>query len=150
SVHAKAHDTSLAVWDIPSPLVAGERFAIKVGAKSSAACELAGRGIEICDDAGTVVARTKLNATPLAGTSALYWADVALTAPTAERLHIWSARFDAAELDLPHEGAAASFSFLIGPKREHQLSVKVMERESNTPVVDAEVLIGPYRGRTDA
>src|SRR5205085_57019 len=34
-----AHATSLAVWDIPSPVVRGERFEIKLGAKCSAACK---------------------------------------------------------------------------------------------------------------
>ena len=35
--------TSLAVWDVPSPVVAGTRFVIKAGAKSTASVALAGR-----------------------------------------------------------------------------------------------------------
>jgi hypothetical protein len=38
--------TSLAVWDVPSPVVAGTRFVIKAGAKSAANATLAGRAIE--------------------------------------------------------------------------------------------------------
>src|SRR3954463_13583226 len=44
------HGTSLAVWDIPSPIVKGERFAIKVGAKSAADAELKGLEIAVLDD----------------------------------------------------------------------------------------------------
>ena len=35
-IATRPHATSLAVWDMPAPVVAGERFTIKVGAKSSA------------------------------------------------------------------------------------------------------------------
>ena len=31
---SNANTISLAVWDVPRPVVAGEKFAIKVGAKS--------------------------------------------------------------------------------------------------------------------
>ena len=81
SLHARAHDTSLAVWDIPSPVVTGERLTIKVGAKSSSACELSGRNVEVCDDEGAVVARAALNATPWPGTDALYWTELEFFAP---------------------------------------------------------------------
>src|SRR5438093_13225580 len=40
SVKTRPHATSLAVWAIPSPVVMGERFKIKVGAKSAAGCKL--------------------------------------------------------------------------------------------------------------
>ena len=45
------HQVSLAVWDVPATVVAGERFAIRAGATSSAGCDLRGRRIEACDAA---------------------------------------------------------------------------------------------------
>ncbi len=65
------HATSLAVWAVPSPVVMGENFAIKVGAKSSAGIALTGMTVEVCDEAGIIVARGRLGETPLPGTSAL-------------------------------------------------------------------------------
>ncbi len=38
------HETSLAVWDIPSPVVRNARFEIKAGAKCSASCGLRRQG----------------------------------------------------------------------------------------------------------
>src|SRR5262245_31370544 len=71
--NAIPHGTSLAVWDIPSPIVKGERFAIKVGAKSAANTELNGLEIAIVDKSEAVVARGRLRDTPWPGTAALYW-----------------------------------------------------------------------------
>ena len=73
------HQSSLAVWDIPTP-AAGERFAIKVGAKSSAGCALGDRRIEVIDGA-TVVAVGRLGDAPWPGTDALFWAEIELRAP---------------------------------------------------------------------
>ena len=64
----ESHRISLAVWDIPPTVVAGERFTIKAGAKSSAGCHLGGRRIEACDAAGAVIASGKLSAAPWPGT----------------------------------------------------------------------------------
>src|SRR5438093_6164359 len=64
TVNAIPHGTSLAVWDIPSPIVKEKRFAIKVGAKSAANAELKGLEIAILDNSDTVVARGSLRDTP--------------------------------------------------------------------------------------
>src|SRR5262249_52362900 len=82
--------TSLAVWDIPSPVVTDEPFAIKVGAKSASGYPLRGKVIEICDGAGAVLARGSFGNAPFEGTSALYWAEVALLAPPDAGVVSWS------------------------------------------------------------
>jgi hypothetical protein len=48
--------TSLAVWDVPSPVVAGMSFVIKAGAKSTASAALAGGAIEVCTETGDIAA----------------------------------------------------------------------------------------------
>mgnify|MGYP003343211856 CR=1 FL=1 len=72
---------SLAVWDVPMPVVAGERFTMKVGAKSSAGHSLTHRKVEVCTAAGSVVASGVLGEAPLAGTEALYWTALEAPAP---------------------------------------------------------------------
>jgi hypothetical protein len=147
-VQTKPHQTSLAAWAIPSPVVTGQRFAIKAGAKSATACDLNGRMIEVRDGTGAVMARGNLGPAPWPGTTALYWAELELQAPAEAGMFSWSVRFDAAELDIPHEDAAASFSIAIVSPPEHKLTVRVFERETAAPIADAHVRLGAYRAAT--
>jgi hypothetical protein len=136
AVKAEPHATSLAVWNIPSPVVVGMPFAIKVGAKSTSGCTLHGKTIEVCDAAGAVLARGEFGETPWPG--------------TAEGILAWSARFAGAGLDLPHEGASSGFSFAAVPPPEHTLTVKVVEKDTSQPIEDVQVLLGAYRAATGA
>src|SRR2546425_1691403 len=88
-----AHDTSLAVWGVPSPIVIGHSFRIHVGATCSAGCDLTGEEIQIDDEAGVANARGKLGGTPWDGTRALYWTEVDLVAPAKEGATSRSVRF---------------------------------------------------------
>ena len=142
--------TSLAVWDVPSPAVVGTPFVIKAGAKSAADATLAGRAIEVCDKAGEIVGRGVLSDAPLPCTGALYWTELELQAPRIEGMATWSVRFDASELDLPHEGAETSFSVAVMRPPEHVLSVKVIEQATAAPIPDVELRLGTYRGITGA
>jgi hypothetical protein len=148
TIKTVAQGTSLAVWDIPSPVVMGSRFAIKVGAKSAADCELKDTSIEVCDASGAVVARGQLGDTPWSGTTALYWTVVELTAPEAEGLNAWSIRFAAAELELPHDGSAAEFRVAVVRPPEHRLTVKVVEKDSKAPIEDVQIRLGAYAAAT--
>jgi hypothetical protein len=141
--------TSLAVWAIPSPVVMGERFAIKVGAKSAAAVTLTGGTVRICDESAAVVARGNLGETPLPGTSALYWTDIELIAPVTEGMHAWSVMFEPKELELPHEGASTTFSVSIVRPPEHRLTIKVIEKVTAAPIANAQVRLGVFRATTD-
>lgn len=140
------HQTSLAVWDIPTP-AAGERFSIKVGAKSSAGFALGARRVEVLDGEA-VVAVGHLSDAPWPGTDALFWAEVELRAPATPGLVTLSVRFDAAELDEPHEGASSPFKVSVVAKPEHTLTVKVVA--NGTPVEEAIVRLGSARATTDA
>jgi uncharacterized membrane protein len=149
SIRTRPHATSLAVWGIPSPVVMGERFGIKVGAKSAAGCELYAREVEVRDETGTIVARAKLGETPWPGTSALYWADVELLAPAADGMHSWSVKFAAADLETPHDGASSNFSVAIVKPPQHRLTVRVIEKDTAAPIKDVQVRLGAYRAATD-
>jgi hypothetical protein len=145
----QAHTTSLAVWAVPSPVVIGERFSVKVGAKSSGGCSLAGRGIAISDTSGAAVGRGTLSETPWPGTSALYWAEVELPAPTQEGLAWYAADFAAADAVIPHDGSASRFSVAIVRPPEHRLTIVVREKDSRAPIEHAEIRLGAYAAATD-
>jgi hypothetical protein len=140
---------SLAVWAIPSPVVMGEKFAIKVGAKSSGDIPLTGGTVGVCDESGAVVACGNLGETPLPGTSALYWTDIELLAPVREGMCAWSVTFAPQELELPHECASTAFSVSIVRRPEHRLTIKVIEKVTAAPIADAQVRLGVFRATTD-
>jgi hypothetical protein len=148
-LRTRPHATSLAVWGVPSPVVRGERFGIKVGAKSSSACALEGKPIEVSDQAGTVVARGNLGATPWPGTSALHWTELELTAPAQEGMAWWSASFAGTALDTPHEGASSRFSVAVVRQPEHRLTVEVLEKDSKAPIENVQIRLGAYAAATD-
>jgi hypothetical protein len=148
-LRTRPHATSLAVWAVPSPVVMGERFCIKVGAKSSAACALEGTPIQVVDPEGAVVANGKLGATPWPGTSALFWTELELVAPAQEGLAWWSVRFAAAEIETPHEGTSSRFSIAVVRPAEHRLTIEVLEKDSKAPIEDVQIRLGAYRAATD-
>jgi hypothetical protein len=147
-VRIRPHDTSLAVWAIPLPVVAGRPFGIKVGAKSAADCDLTGRHIAVCDAAGAVLASGVLGDTSWPGTSALYWTELTLIAPAEAGMFSWSVEFAAADLALPHQGSSSRFSIAIVDPPEHRLTIKVVEQETASPVENAQVRVGAYRAAT--
>src|SRR5947207_932309 len=142
------HRTSLAVWDIPAAVAAGEHFTVKVGAKSSSGSALGGYRVVVLDGNGTVVASGLLGAQPWRGTDALFWSEVELCAPQAAGLVSLAVRFDAVSLDEPHDGASQPFCVAVVSPPEHVLTVTVTAEDG--PVADAIVRAGPIRVTTDA
>jgi methionine-rich copper-binding protein CopC len=147
-IRIRPHETSLAVWSIPSPVVTHHPLAIKVGAKSSAGWDLTGMPIAVCDAAGTVLASGVLGNTPWPGTSALYWTELTLTAPAEAGMFGCSVTFVAPDLACAHHGSLSGFSIAIVDPPEHRLTVKVVEQDTATPVENAQVRLGPYHAAT--
>ena len=146
----EAHRTSLAIWDVPSPVVIGESFAAKIGAKCTEGCDLQGRRIEIFDGSGDRLTTAEFREGFWPGSDALYWTEVELVAPVAEGVVAWSVGFPVADLELPHEHASSSFSFAATKPPKHRLTVEVVEMGSTVPVPDAAVSLGAYRASTGA
>ena len=149
TVKTLAHDTSLAVWGVPSPIVMDHPFRIHVGATCSAGCDLKGKEIQVCDESGAGVARANLGETPWNGTRALYWAEVDLVAPGREGATSRSITFAPTELKLPHGGASARFGFETVKPPQHSVTVKVVQKDAGTPVEDARVRLGVYFACSD-
>jgi hypothetical protein len=149
AVKTLAHDTSLAVWGVPSPIVIGHPFRIHVGATCSAGCDLKGKEIQICDETGAAVAHANLGETPWNGTRAVYWTEVDLVAPGKEGATARSITFAPTELRLPHGGASARFGFETVRPPQHSVTVKVVQKDAGTPVEDAQVRLGVYFACSD-
>ena len=149
TVRTLAHDTSLAVWGVPSPIVTEHPFRIHVGATCSAGCDLKGKEIQICDETGASIAREHLGETPWDGTRALYWTEVDLVAPAREGATLRSITFAPTELRLPHGGASARFGFETVKPPQHSVTVKVVQKDAGTPVEDAQVRLGVYFAYSD-
>ena len=149
SSQTRPHQTSLAVWSVPSPVQMADRFAVTVGAKSSGACALGGAKIEIRNETGAPVGEGILGDTPWPGTDALYWTEITLAGPSREGLQRWSVAFVATDLGLPHLGSSAEFGFTAIRPPEHRVTVAVTESDVATPVAETQIALGPYRAATD-
>ena len=144
------HDTSLAVWGVPSPIVMDHRFRIHVGATCSAGCDLRGKEIQVSDEAGASIARGTLGETPWEGTAALYWTEVDLVAPAREGATSRSITFAPTELRSPHGGASARFGFETVKPPQCSVTVKVVQKDAGTPVEDAQIRLGVYFACSDS
>ena len=154
SFTVKPHATSIAVWDVPSPVAFCDEFMIKVGVKCSAECNLAGKEIEVYDHEEARVATGTLCDVPWSTTGALYWAEVELVAPATEGYYRWTVEFQKPNLDLPHEEASCTFAFGASRRPEHVVTVEVVIHDTKAPIKNAHVLLRPdsghpYRGYTD-
>ena len=161
-----AHPTSVVVWGAPSPIVAASRFAVTVGAKCAVACPLAGRPVVVRDETGRDVGQGSLGTEPAAGTRALYAAAVLLTAPPEPGVHNWTATVPAstgpaqaatarsadpaAAEPTRHEAAACTFSFRTVEPPGNAVTVTVLDRDTESPLGNADVHLGVYRASTDA
>ncbi len=87
------HPTSVAVWGVPSPVVAGRPFTATVGVKCAAGCRLSGMPVVVRDAAGAAASEGRLGQAPSPGTRALYGAEVSLVAPGEKGVHAWTADF---------------------------------------------------------
>lgn len=145
----KPHTTSMAVWDMPSPIVFNTRFKIKVGVQCSAKCSLAGNAVEIYNHQGAKVATGKLGDTRWSDTGGLYWTEVEIHAPDLEGYFEWEAKFPKSGPELDHEGTRYTFGFRTTKPPEHVVMVEVVSKDTNAPIDHAEVILHPYRGYTD-
>ncbi len=149
------HTTSVAVWDVPSPLVVRQRLNIKVGVKCKDGCCLAGNAAAILDETGERIASASFRSAPWEGTEALYWAEVDLPGVAAEGLHHWSAEFlppvpDASQHPIHHRPSSFSFSFHAVRPPERSVTIRIVEGKAQSPVEGVELRLGIYKARTEA
>ena len=149
SFTVKPHSTRVVVWDVPSTIESGETFSVKLGVNCSSECRPDGWTVEVRDQDGERRATVTFGGEPWPGTSALYYAEVELSAPDTDGLHTWEAKALADGLHLPHAEAVAPFGVRVVPAPECLLMVVAVDMESQTPVQGAKVVVHPYKTFTD-
>jgi hypothetical protein len=175
------HATSVVAWDIPSAIVAGERFRMKVGIKCSNECQLTNTHFGIYDHEGAHVATGTLPDERWPGTTGLYVAEVELESPAEEGLYTWSVKGPSTELGagpstglgagpstglgagpvtalgedpgldagIPHVEGSTSFGVRVVSHPEHLVRVEAVDKDSQTPLSGARVVMHPYNAVTD-
>jgi hypothetical protein len=126
---------------------------VKVGVKCAADCSSAGRLVEVRDEAGHVVASGVVGDAAWPGTSALYYAELELRAPTVEGLHPREAFVVAAADDAgdcaAHDAASTRFQVRAARAPEYRLRVVAVDARTRAPVPGAKVVVHPYHALTN-
>ena len=143
------HTTNVAVWDIPSAIVAGERFRVKVGVKCADECDLTNAGFGIFDEEGTQLATGTLPGDLWPGSTGLYVAEVELAAPATEGLYTWSVTIPASEAEIPHAAGSASFGIRVVSQPDYLVTIEAVDEADHAPLRGARVVMHPYRAVTD-
>jgi len=145
----KAHEAALNVWDTPSAIEAGSRFKFMVGVRCSAACCLAGQEVGVFDGEGKQIGAVKLGSEVWPETDALYVAEVEAQAPASTGAQQWEVRTAVWNCELPHEAGAATVSLRIVAPPDYEVTIEAFDREKQTPIRGARVVMHPYRATTD-
>ncbi len=156
SFTVQSHTTHVVAWDIPTAIVVGEKFRIKIGINCSDECELRNRDFEIYDHAEAQAATGTLPGDLWPGTTGLFFAEAELEAPTREGLYTWSVKAPAWDLavpgsdaGIPHAEGSTSFGVRVVPHPEHVVTVEAFDKVSQTPLRGARVVMHPYTAITD-
>ena len=142
------HRTSLAIWNVPSP-IRGTRFSVRVGVKCSSRCSLGGQRVELGADSGQWLADGLLEGKARPNSDGLYEAEVSLVAPAEAGVFFRRVRFEGSGLSLPHEPAEATFSFRAVPHPDCTVTVHVAPNARVGSIGGVEVRVGPYATQTD-
>ena len=141
------HEISLAVWDVPSPVVIGHRTTLKVGISCQSRCSLAGTAIEIRDEQGASIGCGRVGAEPWPGTMALYWVEIDVMTPATDGDRAWS--IAAATADETHTPLTSVARVIACRPPEHRVTFEVIEKTCGGPLAGVELRVGAFRAATD-
>lgn len=149
-VTVAAHRPSVTVWDLPPVVEAGRPFRLRLGIKCPHGCPSAGWGFVVRDAGGQEVARGAVGEETWPGTAGLHHAELALTAPAAPGLVVWTLEAEGRTEPCAHVAHAAALRLNVGRPAEHRLRIAVVDGVTGAPVARARVVAHPYRAMTDA
>src|SRR5262249_52374152 len=140
------HGTSLAVWDLSSPVVVGHRTTLKVGVSCTSGCNLSGTPVDVCNDAGQSLGAGMLGSAPWPGTTSLHWAELDLVVPEREGNLSLSIH---ATPKSPHADATSVVTFVVSRPPDHRVTLHVADKTSAIPIAGVELRLGRFRTATD-
>lgn len=143
----QAHVAQVSVWDVPSVVVAGDSFRVKVGAKCSAECPVGGAHVAVFNPSGAMVASARLEDSVFPGTDGLHFAEVELDAPESVGYHRWEARFVESS-EQSHRGVAFQFGLNVESRPEFVVTVQAIDHDDGLPIEGANVSLHPFRSVT--
>lgn len=149
SFTVKPHSTRVLAWDVPSTVVAGDKFTIWIGIKCSSECVFANKTFEVYDHDGAEIAKGVRSGEIWPGTNGLYSQALELTAPSAAGLYHWTVRCTGQDLEKPHAEGAASFGLRVVAAPECLVKVEAVDKISQKPLAGAQVALHPYKAVTD-
>jgi hypothetical protein len=144
----KAHAAQLNVWDVPSAIEAGQRFSFMVGVRCSAGCNLGGRALSIVNHEGSPVGTAHLGHAIWPGTDALYVVEVEAQAPPAAGSYQWEVTTAPSSSELPHTAGSLAFGLKVVSPPDCEIAVEAIDKEKQTPIKGARVVMHPYRATT--
>jgi hypothetical protein len=74
---------------------------------------------------------------------------VEVPAPDQEGMFWCTVNFAAADIETPHDASSSKFSVAIVRPPEHRLTIEVLEKDTKTPIEDAQIRLGAYGAATD-
>jgi len=151
------HAVSVVAWDIPSAIVVGETFRMKVGIKCADECDLGNTDFGVFDENGTQVATGRFPAERWPGTTGLHVSEVELEAPSTEGLYTWSVKAPSTTLgasseadgEVAHAEESINFGVRVVANPEYLVIVQTVDGTNQTPLSGARVVMHPYRAVTD-
>ena len=149
SFTVRPHTSNIVVWDVPTAIVVGEQFRMKVGIKCSTGCRLADAHFAIDDHEGAPVATGTLTGDVWPGTTALYFVEVELVAPASAGLYTWKVKGPQFDGEIPHVRASVSVGIRVVNRPEYVVRVETIDMVNQTPLSGARVVMHPYKAVTD-
>lgn len=148
------HAIRVLAWDVPTAVVGGETFRMKIGIKCSSECQFPNEELEITDfqvhdHEGDQVTTGSISGEVWPQTTGLYYTEVELRAPSSEGLYNWSVTCSGAEGRVPHAGGTAAFGLRVVGQPEHLISVEAIDKASQIPLRGARVVMHPYAALSD-
>lgn len=150
TVMVAPHPVYLSVWDVPYALDAGKSATIKVGVKCGAGCDMGGCDVAVLNETGDEVASGKAGVEPWPGTESLHVAEVELAAPQKDGEYSWQVIRISTGDAIDHDESRFAFKLRVMPKPQVTVTIETVAEKTGEPISGANVVMHPYRARTDA
>ena len=105
--------------------------------------------MSIFDQEGSRAGTVKLGHDVWPGTEALYFAEVEVAAPQTAGSHQWEAKIAGWDAELPHASGSFPLMVRVVSSPDCEVTVRAVDREKQTPIAGARVVMHPYRAVTD-